>query len=76
MIPAISDAGHHSLHAGPRPRVRRWVRVLSGAFVTAVFAILLTLSAPPASAQSERLSEQERRIGGLVKTGRAMLSNQ
>ncbi|MGB0745721.1 MAG: tetratricopeptide repeat protein [Alphaproteobacteria bacterium] len=76
MIPAISDAGHHSVHAGPRPGVSRWMRVLSGAFVAVIFAMLLTLSAPPASAQSERLSEQERRIGGLVKTGRAMLSNQ
>ena len=76
MIPAISDAGHPSVHAGPRPGVGRWMRVLSGAFVAVIFAMLLTLSAPPASAQSERLSEQERRIGGLVKTGRAMLSNQ
>jgi tetratricopeptide (TPR) repeat protein len=41
-----------------------------------VFAMLLAVSAPPAAAQNERLSEQERRISGLVKTGRAMLSNQ
>ncbi|HCI01002.1 MAG TPA: hypothetical protein DFJ59_09440, partial [Alphaproteobacteria bacterium] len=69
MIPAISDAGHPSVHAGPRPGVGRWMRVMYGAFVAVIFAMLLTLSAPPASAQGERLSEQERRIGGLVKTG-------
>ena len=43
-------------------------------------AVVLVLSVvsfiPTADAQSERLSEQERRINGLVKTGRAMLTNQ
>ena len=50
--------------------------VVLGAVVAMVFAMLLALAAPPAAAQTERLSEQERRISGLVKTGRAMLSNQ
>ena len=43
-------------------------------------AVVLVLSVvsfiPTADAQSDRLSEQERRINGLVKTGRAMLTNQ
>ncbi len=76
MIAAISDAGRRTAHAGPARGVRRVMPVVLGAVVAMVFAMLLALSAPPAAAQTERLSEQERRISGLVKTGRAMLSNQ
>ena len=76
MIAAISDAGRRTAHAGPARGVCRVMPVVLGAVVAMVFAMLLALSAPPAAAQTERLSEQERRISGLVKTGRAMLSNQ
>ena len=76
MIAAISDAGRRNAHAGPARGVRRVMPVVLGAVVAMVFAMLLALAAPPAAAQTVRLSEQERRISGLVKTGRAMLSNQ
>lgn len=76
MIAAISFAGRQPVLARSRRGACPAIPVLLGTILAMVFAMLLAVSAPPAAAQNERLSEQERRISGLVKTGRAMLSNQ
>ena len=55
------------------PFVRAVAFALTGlVLLLAAFAV----STAPASAQAQRLSDQEKRVNGLVKTGRAMLTNQ
>lgn len=51
--------------------------MLSTLMALVVLALVLTsLASQPAAAQNQSATEQERRISGLVNTGRAMLSNQ
>ena len=61
---------------GYRPERMLWLRQAIRLIVVALLLVSVVSFIPTANAQSERLSEQERRINGLVKTGRAMLTNQ
>ena len=61
---------------GYRPERMLWLRQAIRLIAVALLLVSVVSFIPTADAQSERLSEQERRINGLVKTGRAMLTNQ
>ncbi|MGA0236694.1 MAG: hypothetical protein ACO3NE_14020, partial [Alphaproteobacteria bacterium] len=61
---------------GYRPERMLWLRQAIRLIAVALLLVSVVSFIPTANAQSERLSEQERRINGLVKTGRAMLTNQ
>ncbi|MGB1161601.1 MAG: hypothetical protein ACPG40_10340 [Alphaproteobacteria bacterium] len=61
---------------GYRPERMLWLQQAIRMIAVVLLLVSVVSFIPPASAQSERLSEQERRINGLVKTGRAMLTNQ
>ncbi|RPH14649.1 MAG: hypothetical protein CBC49_006270 [Alphaproteobacteria bacterium TMED89] len=65
---------------GYRASIILWLQQILKTVAVAMLVVSLAATVPVAKAQTERpadrLSEQERRINGLVKTGRAMLTNQ
>ena len=54
-----------------------WTRAVAFALTgLLLFLTAFAVSAGPSFAQTQRLTDQEKRVNGLVKTGRAMLTNQ
>ncbi len=61
---------------GRSPTRMLWIQQAFRLIAAAILLVSVVSFIPVADAQINRLSDQERRINGLVKTGRAMLTNQ
>lgn len=61
---------------GRSPTRMLWIQQAFRLIAAAILLVSVVSFIPVADAQVNRLSDQERRINGLVKTGRAMLTNQ
>ena len=61
---------------GRTPTRMLWIQQAFRLIAALVLLVSVVSFIPTANAQVDRLSDQERRINGLVKTGRAMLTNQ